>query len=196
MTPFDGPNSNVLDLLDEIERTPGMWMSRSGLTGIEDMLHGYYVALSIHGLDDGVPALNHDFREWIYAIHGWSMSSGWAYGLEHVAKVPDPLRRFLSLAREFIGLRRWVIACATPSAVTPGKLDGETKGPFEATQPRRVAIVQIGDSGLRYVQVDAIDGTSRRARKGNRLQHSVDELVDWCEVYGVPRTAWIFDGQA
>lgn len=93
---------DVFDVLDQIRLRPGMWVRQGGLRDLEAMLHGYGVALLVHGVaESSAFSSNGPFTEWLADRRGWSMSCGWAAAIEQNAGDMDPLAVFFDLLDEF-----------------------------------------------------------------------------------------------
>ncbi|TVT62642.1 hypothetical protein FNH05_00675 [Amycolatopsis rhizosphaerae] len=78
-----------------------MWIK--SLRDLELILHGYGVALSVHGIDDTFvfAAGGGAFAKWVQARHGWSMACGWARAIEDHAEEEEPLALFYRLLDDY-----------------------------------------------------------------------------------------------
>src|SRR5512133_235156 len=93
--------SNVFDWLDQIRQRPGMYLGDGGPSGLETLIWGYYSALGVHHLDEGVPEMTRHFSSWLRLCKRWSLSQGWARAIEEHAKEGDvPLENFFRLVGE------------------------------------------------------------------------------------------------
>ena len=86
-------NGHAYDWLDKIQKRPSMYI-RDGndLSDIETMMHGYYIALEMHGIIEDVPSLK-QFASWVYKRTGIGAALGWAHIIYEMH--PDPETAFL-----------------------------------------------------------------------------------------------------
>ena len=86
ITPRASPMSrtsagSVFAWLDEVRKTPGMYVTDGSLRGLETLIYGYYAALHTHGRIEKVPQMTDHFSTWLSVETGWSMSCGWAHAI-------------------------------------------------------------------------------------------------------------------
>lgn len=73
---------NVFDLLEKIRRRPELYLGEDEhrrdvqLRNLENLLNGYGLAISHHGLEDPGSDFVHAFAQWLWRTHGWSGSAG------------------------------------------------------------------------------------------------------------------------
>ena len=74
--------ATVFDLLAAIRERPSMYVGEDDasrgnqLRNLELLLHGYALAVRLHGLDEPVKNLPHEFAEYLRAKHDWSAAAG------------------------------------------------------------------------------------------------------------------------
>ncbi|MCP3139186.1 hypothetical protein [Pyxidicoccus xibeiensis] len=75
---------SIFDLLEEVRRRPGMYVAGDESQGalrlrsLEQLIHGYSLALRQHGIQESVVEFARDFGEFLWETRGWSTSSGFA----------------------------------------------------------------------------------------------------------------------
>jgi hypothetical protein len=99
--------ANIFDVLDGVRERPSMYYGHS-LCLLEIYCHGYYTALSIHGLSehDAPKVSTFHFGEWLYRRFGWYHSCGWAQAIRrNLDSDEDAFDRFFQLIDEYRILR-------------------------------------------------------------------------------------------
>jgi hypothetical protein len=99
---------SVFDVLDEIEKYPGMYVggddSQRGLQlqNIELLLFGYALALRAHNIDEPVKDFVHEFGEYLWRKYEWSAACGPVAAIRGGAKDDDEAwSMFWQLVREY-----------------------------------------------------------------------------------------------
>lgn len=82
--------------LDRVRAGPGMYVDEENrpVRRLEALIHGYYTALSVHGIVESVPAMTNHFSTWLRRHTGWSLSRGWGAAIEENAASGDALAVF------------------------------------------------------------------------------------------------------
>jgi hypothetical protein len=92
---------NVYAYLAAIRARPSMYVREKSLSDVEALVLGYYGALSIHGIDEGVPEVASHFARWLRHRFNWSLSCGWAYAITENSSAGQALDRFFELLDEY-----------------------------------------------------------------------------------------------
>jgi hypothetical protein len=97
---------NVFDWLDNIRARPSMYLRGGSLLHLESLVWGYHTALAMHGIVEGVPAMNRHFLEWLHHRTGWPCSLGWAHAIgSHHPVGEAALAAFFRFVDEYRQLR-------------------------------------------------------------------------------------------
>jgi len=145
---------NVFGWLDEIQQRPGMYLGATSkpLEDLQTLVHGYYSALSVHGLIENVPSMLH-FSTWLYDRTRWSVSCGWAHAIASHSEHQSALGTFFSLISEFRTLRPTTLSFARlserhqPTGVrTPIGFGGRV------SRPDRVDVVQYAPEAIHFLR--------------------------------------------
>lgn len=72
---------NIFEWLENVRDRRSMY-ARS-LADLENIIYGYYTALSVHRVCETVPRMTQGhFGVWLREKTGWSLSAGWAHAIE------------------------------------------------------------------------------------------------------------------
>jgi len=122
---FEPPRlRDVFSWLDLVQQRPSMFIRDGSLTDLEMLIWGYYAALRVHHLEEGVPEMTRHFSAWLELKKRWSTSLGWAHAIaKHTGKDAQPLDVFFSLVRDYQKLRPAVLCHAAlgPQHAPTGK---------------------------------------------------------------------------
>lgn len=106
--------AEVFAWLDRVRARPGMYVDEnSPVRGLEALIHGYYTALSVHGIVESVPAMTNHFSTWLRRRTGWSLSRGWGAAIEENATRRDALATFFSYVDAYRRLVPVVVSTVT-----------------------------------------------------------------------------------
>ena len=91
------------DFLDAVRARPGMFVGEDySLARLEDMLHGYSVALHAHDIEDFGRDFNRRFSAFVHEKLDWSTSCGWADAIAtNCVSSKAAFDRFFMLVDEF-----------------------------------------------------------------------------------------------
>lgn len=96
---------NVFGWLEFVRLRPGMFVRGGSLHELQTLLAGYDTALNIHGVDEGVPRMDH-FSAWLLHHTGWPLALGWATAIErHPVNGESAMDTFFRLASQYRQLR-------------------------------------------------------------------------------------------
>ncbi len=130
-----------------------MFLRDSSLQELETLVHGYYAALSTHGLIERVPEMTNHFSTWLYCRTKWSMSLGWADAIISNARARPPLEQFFELVDHYRKLRPVTLRSARlgkRNAPTGRRVTIGTDGRIE--RPMRVDIVRYAPTRLHFLR--------------------------------------------
>lgn len=94
--------NTIYTLLRAACERPGMFDAEASLRPLQDMCHGYSVALQNHGIDEPGVNFNRRFGDFLFRRFGWSTSCGWADAIgSNVRPGATPIATLKSLLNEF-----------------------------------------------------------------------------------------------
>ncbi|AUX43998.1 uncharacterized protein SOCE26_054550 [Sorangium cellulosum] len=100
--------ASVFDVLDEVRKRPGMYLGGdesqriAQLQNLEQLLHGYSLALRCHGIQEPVADFAREFGAYLWETRGWSASCGPVAAIREAAKSDgEAWELFWGLADEF-----------------------------------------------------------------------------------------------
>jgi hypothetical protein len=177
---------NVFDWLDQVRQRPGMYLGDSGLRGLETLIWGYYSALGVHHLDEGVPQMTRHFSSWLRFRKRWSLSQGWARAIEEHAKERElPLENFFQLVEEYRKLRPKVLCQAVlrPQHSPTGKrsvigLDDRVEPPV------KIDVVQYHPEPLHFLRFHYPEGPENQdilMTASGKVTTMVEDARRWAE---------------
>ncbi|MEU8924997.1 hypothetical protein AB0D10_29360 [Kitasatospora sp. NPDC048545] len=95
--------NNIYDVLENPRIRPGFIRDSDTLDELASFLSGYFLALQIHGIDEGF-ALGQvgDFSNWLSRAYGTSPTGGWISAVEQLTKEGESsVEAFLRLLKSF-----------------------------------------------------------------------------------------------
>jgi hypothetical protein len=96
--------SSALELLKEIRRKPGLYLSRPSVRDLANIIEGYQIALHDCGvsIDD---KFSLDFQPWIQRKFSVDLTQRWDKIIESASEnEPEAMKRFWELLDEFLGV--------------------------------------------------------------------------------------------
>lgn len=102
-----GELRDVYDFLDQVRLRPGMWVRGSSLLHLSSLLHGYRVAMEVHGIEEDfpfwTPGGQAPFDAWLCERNGRASSLLWAVEIEHEAEAAGTpaIELFFTLLDQF-----------------------------------------------------------------------------------------------
>jgi hypothetical protein len=150
---------HIFDWLDRVRQRPGMWVG--SLRDLEMLVWGYYAALAVHHVDEGVPSMSRHFSSWLMLKkRRWSLCLGWADAIEkHIRKGTDPLDVFFRLTDEYRKLRPVVRCYAVlgPAHLPTGKRCEVGDG-CSVSPPNKIEVIQYQPEPLHFLRVHYTHG--------------------------------------
>lgn len=99
---FTGRHARVFELLANIKQRPSMFIPNLQLSQLETYLHGFESGLAAAGQCDWKSAFSREFSAFVEKRCGWSMCSGWAFGIrEETPTDASAWQVFFELVDEF-----------------------------------------------------------------------------------------------
>ena len=167
------------------------------ISELESQVHGYYTALGVHNISEGVPDMTHHFNTWLQSTTDWKgLNCGWGYAFDHNTP-PDQneFDLFFSFVDRFRQLRPTVTASVTllPKHQPTGKrcvigLDGRMDRPDQISA---VCYVPTSLHHLRHQYGDSYVDDSFLMLGDGSHETTQDDLFDWVsDEFGVSPTEW------
>jgi hypothetical protein len=151
----DAPN--IFCWLDEVRKRP--LMSACTIADLEWQVCGYYTALGIHNIQEGVPDMCDKFRTWLGVTTGWSVCSGWGYAFDkRTPPDQDVFKHFFTYVDRYWKLKPTIAARVTlrPEHQPTGKrcVIGHS-GRME--RPDEILVVNYAPTSLNHLRLRYAD---------------------------------------
>lgn len=189
---------SVHTFLNAVRERPSMYVSfsqGSPLRQLEDMIAGYYCALSEHGIAEAVPAMSHHFLTWLGFTTRWGMSNGWAFALEkEYGSDRESLSHFFALLDEYQKLKlkhcAWV-RLEDRHAPTGKRVIYGNNG--RIARPDRIEIIRYYPAQLHFMRLTYSDHVtdSHILEINGRVATTLDDAKQWAlDVFQIELDCW------
>lgn len=189
-------DQNIFDWLDTIRERRSMHART--LSDLEQMIHGYYAALGVHGICESVPRMTQGhFGVWLREERRWSLSLGWANAIQqNIGSDPDALfQTFFSFVDQYRELQ------PTISAKVRLNDDHQPTGRRRKyghdglmDRPDEILAINYSPTSLNHLRFrygnNQVDDWILMLGDGSH-QTSLDDLFAWVrDEFGVDRQHW------
>lgn len=106
---------NIFDWLDRIREIPSAYAKTA--SDLFDIIGGYYIALSLHNIQEDVPEMMGHFGNWMYKTTKWTgFNCGWGYAFDlNTPENEDAIKHFYKYVDKYRQLKPSVTAKVTLS---------------------------------------------------------------------------------